>query len=107
MAQPKIYRSDLPPTPVIQESIFTYIMETTFHQYDPTEVAFVDAGSEGIKMSREKVKDLALKLGYGLRNHVFLPSSRGSVEVMTKLDRGDMVMFLSGNTMSWPALTYG
>lgn len=75
----------------------------------------------GVTMSRGKVKELALKLGYGLRNHVFLPLDSGnggggsggpgqpwsSPKSRQQLDRGDMVMFLSANTMSWPALVYG
>jgi hypothetical protein len=103
--EPKIYLSDLPLTPIVEESIFTYLMETTYHQYDPSGAAFVDADSS-IRITRVKLKQLALKLGYGLRNHVFLPSQvdPGS---LTKLARGDTVMVFSSNTMSWPATVFG
>lgn len=121
--QPKIYHSDLPPAPVVRESIFTYIMETNYHRYDTTELAFVDSAQDsGVTMSRAEVKELALRLGYGLKNHVFLPvdsdrssSGGGGSEgpgqpqptSRQQLSRGDTVMFLSANTMSWPTLVYG
>lgn len=103
--QPRIYQSNLPLTPVVRESIFTYLMETTYHKYDPSGPAFVDADSE-ITITRAKLKQLALKLGYGLRNHILLPSESGP-ESLTKLLRGDTVMVFSSNTMSWPATVFG
>lgn len=97
-------------------------METNYHRYDPTELAFVDSAQEsGVTMSRAEVKELALRLGYGLKNHVFLPvdsdrsggvggsEGHGQPQLTSRqqLSRGDTVMFLSANTMSWPTLVYG
>lgn len=103
-SQPRIYRSDLPLTPIVKESIFTHLMETTYHQYDPDGAAFIDTDT-GITISRKKLKKLALKLGYGLRNHVFLPSTTNP-RTSTLLERGDTAMFFSPNTMSWPATVF-
>lgn len=102
--QPRIYRSDLPLTPIVRQSIFTYLMETTYHQYDPSAPAFVDADT-GITLTRKKVKTLALKLGYGIRNHILLPSAVDP-RSLTRLARGDTVMIFSSNTMSWPATVF-
>ncbi|KXN81855.1 Putative acyl-coenzyme A synthetase [Leucoagaricus sp. SymC.cos] len=105
LTEPRIYRSSLPLTPVVEESIFTYLMETRYKRYDASGPAFVDADSE-ITITRAKLKRLALKLGYGLRNHVYLPSV-SNPHSLTKLARGDTVMILSSNTMSWPAAVFG
>lgn len=104
--QPRIYRSSLPTTAVVRESIFTYLMETRYHLYDPDDVAFVDADSE-ISISRRKLKTLALKLGYGLRNNLLLSPMNGSSKTSSPLARGDTVMIFSPNTMSWPTAVFG
>ncbi|EKM79749.1 hypothetical protein AGABI1DRAFT_119847 [Agaricus bisporus var. burnettii JB137-S8] len=104
--QPRIYRSSLPTTAVVRESIFTYLMETRYHLYDPDDVAFVDADSE-ISISRRKLKTLALKLGYGLRNNLLLSPMNGSSKTSSPLARGDTVMIFSPNTMSWPTVVFG
>ncbi|KAL9713251.1 hypothetical protein Ac2012v2_004491 [Leucoagaricus gongylophorus] len=103
--QPKIYRSSLPLTPLIQESIFTYLMESTYHKYDPLSPAFIDADSR-ISITRAKLKHLSLRLGFGLRNHILLPSIQDP-RSLTTLTRGDTVMVFGSNTMSWPATVFG
>ena len=103
--QPRIYQSNLPLTPIIQESIFTYLMKSTYHKYDPLRPAFIDADSK-ISITRAKLKNLSLRLGFGLRNHILLPSTLDP-QSFTKLTRGDTVMVFSSNTMSWPATVFG
>jgi acyl-CoA synthetase (AMP-forming)/AMP-acid ligase II len=81
-------------------------METRYYQYHPDAVAFMDADSE-IAISRRQLKKLALKLGYGLKNHLLLPPMNSSSKASSPLVRGDTVMIFSQNTMSWPTTVFG
>ncbi|KAF8998854.1 acyl-CoA synthetase [Cyathus striatus] len=101
---PKIYKSSVPPAPVVQESIYSYLFNTT-NVYPPTDPAFVDA-ADGTTITRGALKDLTLRLAYGLRQHVLLPCT-SNLPQLTNLARGDMIMIMSPNSMSWPIALFG
>ncbi|RXW23618.1 hypothetical protein EST38_g2224 [Candolleomyces aberdarensis] len=104
-SQPKIYKSLLPPVPVQRSSIFTFLFEQTYYEHAPTAPAFIDFKT-GQQITREAVKNLSLRLGWGLRNTIQLPgSSPGHPD--THLTRGDIVMFVSPNSLSWPLALFG
>ena len=101
MALPKVYTSSHPPIPVIRRSIFTYLFEDEWENEGgiPSGPAYIDAGTTQT-LSRHHVRDGALKLAWGLRNLVLLNSERG-------LRRGDTVMLMSPNSLSWPLALFG
>lgn len=59
--------------------------------------AFIDADT-GATLSRSTLKSLALSLGYGL--------TKSSV-LGTKLQKGDVVMIFSPNSIAWPVAIFG
>lgn len=124
--EPKIYKSLLPPVPVVRHSVFTFLFEqSTYYAHSPSAPAFIDYATGKI-LTRGDVKHLALKLAWGLRNTIQLhdihstssPSSSSPRPTTLSagtprqarhapLRRGDTVMFLSPNSLSWPIALFG
>jgi acyl-CoA synthetase (AMP-forming)/AMP-acid ligase II len=104
-SQPKIYKSLLPPVPVECSSIFTFLFEQTYYEHDPSAAAFIDFKT-GQQTTREEVKNLSLRLAWGLRNTIRLPNSSPGLPD-NHLDRGDVVMLVSPNSLSWPLALFG
>ncbi|RXW21478.1 hypothetical protein EST38_g4374 [Candolleomyces aberdarensis] len=109
---PRIYGSTIPPIPVNDGSVYTLLFQTnspekteSFYTYPTDRPAFIDAAT-GDSLSRGELKELTLKLGYGLRNHVVLPSLPGGTNHRV-LSRGDVVMIFSPNSLSWPVMLFG
>jgi len=97
---PKIYTSSYPAVPTYNRSIFTHLFAphkdpNNVGDYPGTLPAYVDAPT-GTVLTRAQLKSLALKLGYGLRNH---PSF--------KAKRGDTIMVYSQNSLTWPVVLFG
>jgi len=97
---PKIYTSSYPAVPTYNRSIFTHLFAphkdpNNVGDYPGTLAAYVDAPT-GTVLTRAQLKSLALKLGYGLRNH---PSF--------KAKRGDTIMVYSQNSLTWPVVLFG
>ncbi|CAL1711280.1 unnamed protein product [Somion occarium] len=95
----KVYPSPYPPVEVTQESIFTYLFQTTFDKYPADARAFVEA-STGQAISRGQLKQLSLSFAYGIRD--YFPKVGG-----ISLKRGDVVMLFSPNSLSWPIMMFG
>ena len=95
----KIYQSLYPPVPLRDESIFTYLFQTRFYEHPPSQAAYIDSAT-GKTVSRAELKDLALSVGWSLRNE--LPKLGG-----VSLVRGDVVMIFSRNSIAWPIMLYG
>lgn len=77
---PRIDRSTIPSIPVTDGSVYTLLFQPdspvktqNFYTYPTDRPAFIDAAT-GDSNSWGELKELTLKLGYGLRNHVILPS---------------------------------
>jgi len=97
---PKIYTSPFPATPLYNQSVFTYLFSSASQPnsiggYDALAPAFIDAPT-GTSISRAQLKQLALTMGYGLRNHPSLSAKRG-----------DTVLIYSQNSLSWPVVLFG
>lgn len=99
MTTMKIYKSPYPPLPLPDDSVFTYILRARFGEHSPNHPAFIDASS-GKVITRGELRDLALSMGWGLRNHF---ARAGGVS----LARGDVVMIFSPNSIAWPVMLYG
>lgn len=95
----KIYTSPYPNVPVPEESVFTYLYRTRYHQFPPTLAAFIDAVT-GKTITRGGLRDIALSMAWGLRNE--LPKLGG-----VQLQRGDVVMVFSPNTIASPVMLFG
>ncbi|KAH6908166.1 AMP binding protein [Coprinopsis sp. MPI-PUGE-AT-0042] len=65
----------------------------------PKDPAYIDAGTNQA-LSRQDVKTGALKLAWGLQNRVSLGSGG-------PLKRGDTIMLMSPNSLSWPLTLFG
>jgi acyl-CoA synthetase (AMP-forming)/AMP-acid ligase II len=109
---PRIYRSTIPSIPVNDGSVYTLLFQDVppvkaegFYAYPTDRAAFIDAAT-GDSVSRGELKELTLKLGYGLRNHAVLPSVSGGAN-RRALSRGDVVMIFSPNSLSWPVMLFG
>ncbi|KAG6841958.1 hypothetical protein C0991_004446 [Blastosporella zonata] len=98
---PIIYTSPLPPTRVHRASTFTHLFDI-----DPTRPeliggfpgdlkAFIDAET-GASITRRQTRDLALRVGWALRNKEDIRARRGQV-----------VMIFSPNSLSWPVALFG
>ncbi|RDB25422.1 4-coumarate--CoA ligase-like 7 [Hypsizygus marmoreus] len=98
---PRIYTSPVPSVPLVSTSVFTHLFASpsgdpnTIGGYPGSAKAFIDAET-GTTLTRAQTKNLALSLGYGLRNH---PN--------TGARRGDVVLVYSPNSLSWPILLFG
>ncbi|TFK33289.1 AMP binding protein [Crucibulum laeve] len=100
---PVVYKASIPDIPVIRHSIFTYLFNIIDHP--ASSPAFVDA-KDGQMITRGEVKDRALRLAWGLRQRVLLPGVTDP-KLSTNLERGDTLMILSPNTLSWPMTLFG
>lgn len=94
-----IYTSPYPPTPVRDESIYTYLAQTRFADYPADRPAYIDAAT-GKTISRGEWKELTLSLAWGLRHE--LPKLGG-----VPLQRGDVAMIFSPNSIAWPVTLFG
>ncbi|KAI0783026.1 AMP binding protein [Abortiporus biennis] len=94
-----IYTSHIPSVPLPQESVFTYFFSTIQSRYPESHPAYIDAET-GLTITRGQARDLALQLGYGIRE-VF-PKRGGE-----RLKRGDTVMIYSPNSITWPVILFG
>ena len=95
----KIYTSPYPTKPFPDESLFTFLFETNFTEHLPTVAALIDA-TTGQIVTREELKSASLALGHGLRAEY---AKMGGVP----LGRGDVVMILSPNTVTFPVAMMG
>lgn len=94
-----IYTSPYPPVAVPNESIFTNLARTRFADFPANSPAFIDAAT-GKTISRGEWRDLALSMAWGLR-HEF-PRIGG-----VSLQRGDVAMIFSPNSIAWPVMLFG
>ncbi|KAF8891748.1 AMP binding protein [Infundibulicybe gibba] len=97
---PRIYTSPIPPVPIINQSIFTYLFSSpdgpnNIGGVPGTTPAFVDAASS-TTLTRAQLKASALALAWGLRNH---PN--------TSVKRGDTLLIYSQNSLHWPVVLFG
>jgi len=92
-----IYTSPYDSVPTPDESIFTFLFETK-NNFPGDTPAFIDAPS-GKVITRAQLKELALSLGWGLRNHF---ANLGGVP----LNRGDTILIFSPNSISWPIILF-
>ncbi|EAU83706.1 hypothetical protein CC1G_05610 [Coprinopsis cinerea okayama7 len=99
--QPIIYRSTYPPKPTVNTSIFTHLFRDS-DVYPPARPAFIDAAT-GCSITRGDLKRNVLALSDGLRNQPIVPVEGGR----RPLRRGDVVMILSPNSLSWPVALFG
>ena len=95
----KIYTSPYPPTPIANESAYTFLASTHFADFPPEAPAFIDAAS-GKTISRGEWRELTLSLAWGLRHE--LHKLGGPV-----LQRGDVAMIFSPNSIAWPIMLFG
>jgi 4-coumarate--CoA ligase len=102
MSKAKVYTSAHPPIPVVRRSIFTYLFEDewTNEGGSPSSPAYIDAATNQT-LTRQDVKTGSLKLAWGLQNRVPLSDSGGP------LKRGDTIMIMSPNSLSWPLALFG
>ncbi|KAI0079315.1 AMP binding protein [Panus rudis PR-1116 ss-1] len=94
-----IYPSPHPKIEVAQESIWTFLFQTTFDRHPSSAAAFIEA-STGRSVSRGELKQLCLSFAHGIRD--YFPKVGG-----VPLKRGDTLMIFSPNSLSWPIMLYG
>jgi 4-coumarate--CoA ligase len=94
----KIYHSHYPSVTSPDESIFTFLFQSP-SPFPVNTPAFID-GASGRAITHPELKELALSLGWGLRNSF---ATLGGIP----LARGDTVMILSPNTLAWPIILFG
>ncbi|KAF9457491.1 AMP binding protein [Collybia nuda] len=96
---PRIYTSPIPDVPIVETSVFSHLFsspsEGIIGGYPSTARAFVDAAS-GTTITRGQLKQLALTMGFGLRDH---PG--------TAVKRGEVVLIYSQNSLNWPVALFG
>ncbi|GJE91445.1 acyl--CoA ligase [Phanerochaete sordida] len=95
----KIYTSPHAPVPVRNESIYTNLAVTRFDDFAPEQPAFIDAAS-GYTISRAQWRTLSLQFAWGVRHE--LPRLGGA-----RLERGDVAMVFSPNSIAWPVVLFG
>ncbi|KAF7795577.1 hypothetical protein EIP86_006739 [Pleurotus ostreatoroseus] len=95
----KIYASSFPPLSIPHESVVTYLTRTRFDEFPRHRPAFTDAET-GKTITRGEFRDMLLSMGWGLRHEL---AKRGGVQ----LQRGDVVMILSPNSLAWPVMLFG
>lgn len=94
-----IYTSPYPPVEVRNESIFTHQFRTRYNDFPSNKAAFIDAAT-GFTITRAELKDYGLSLAWGLRNEL---ANLGGIQ----LNRGDVAMIFSPNSIAWPVMFYG
>lgn len=97
---PKIYTSDFPLQPVRNESVFTWLCSTYFHNFPSSKPAFIDAAT-GFTVTRQQFKDYSLQLAHGLTRYA--PLNAG----LLPLKRGDAIMIFSSNSIAFPIIMFG
>lgn len=96
-----IYTSPFPSTPVHAASVFTHLWGVPpanphfVGEYPGQLTAYIDAET-GAALSRARVRDLALRVGWALASHPEI-----------KARRGDVVLIFSQNSLSWPVALFG
>lgn len=100
LATMKIYTSPHAPVPVRNESIYTNLAVTRFNDFPQELPAFID-GATGRVISRGDWLQLTHEMAWGLR-HEFL--RLGGVR---SLQRGDVAMIFSPNSIAWPVMLFG
>ena len=94
-----IYTSPYPSVEVRNESVFTHQFRTHFNDFPSDKAAFIDAAT-GFTITRGQLKDYGLSMAWGLRHE--LPRLGG-----VQLNRGDVIMIFSPNSLAWPVMFYG
>ncbi|KAJ4487169.1 AMP binding protein [Lentinula edodes] len=97
---PRIYDSSYPSVPLLTRSIFTHLLSVDPNTgkiggFPAQEKVFVDAVT-GISISRQDLRTLSLKFGYGLRH-----------DPRVKARRGDVVLVFSPNSLQYPVYILG
>ncbi|KAJ1303693.1 hypothetical protein OPQ81_008118 [Rhizoctonia solani] len=92
MATIRIYKSAYPDRVIPRESIFSNLFPKK-PEFAESLPAFIDAVN-GRTLSRGDVKDLSLRLAYGLQRTL-------------GINRGDTVMIFSPNSLIWPVVMLG
>ncbi|EUC55217.1 4-coumarate-CoA ligase [Rhizoctonia solani AG-3 Rhs1AP] len=89
---PRIYKSAYPDCIIPRESVFSKLFPKK-PEFDEALPAFIDAVN-GRTLSRGDVKDLSLRLAYGLQHTL-------------GIKRGETVMIFSPNSLVWPVAMLG
>ncbi|KAJ3857742.1 AMP binding protein [Lentinula lateritia] len=97
---PRIYYSSYPSVPLLNRSIFTHLLSVDPNTgkiggFPAQEKVFVDAAT-GISISRQDLRTLSLKFGYGLKHNP-----------RVKAQRGDVVLVFSPNSLQYPVYILG
>ncbi|KAJ3896403.1 AMP binding protein [Lentinula edodes] len=97
---PRIYYSSYPSVPLHTRSIFSHLLSVDPNNgkiggFPAQEKVFVDAAT-GISISRQDLRTLSLKFGYGLRH-----------DPRVKAQRGDVVLVFSPNSLQYPVYILG
>jgi 4-coumarate--CoA ligase len=95
----KIYTSPYAPVPVANESIYTHLAVTRFGEFPPEHPAYIDAVT-GKTITRGEWRELTLSMAWGLRHE--LHKLGGPM-----LQRGDVAMIFSPNSIAWPIMLFG
>lgn len=95
----KIYTSPFAPVAVRNESIYTNLAQTRFGDFPPDAPAYIDAAT-GKALTRGEWRELTLQMAWGLRHE--LPRLGG-----VSLERGDVAMIFSPNSIAWPVMLFG
>ncbi|EKM59122.1 uncharacterized protein PHACADRAFT_205298 [Phanerochaete carnosa HHB-10118-sp] len=96
----KIYTSPHAPVLVRNESIYTNLAVTRFDDFPREQPAFIDAAT-GKVISRGDWLQLTQELAWGFRHEFPRLGGVGS------LQRGDVVMIFSPNSLAWPVMLFG
>ncbi|KAJ7432182.1 AMP binding protein [Mycena galericulata] len=98
---PRVYTSPSPDVPIVNTSVFTKLFSSSASGdvggFPGSTRAIVD-GASGTTLTRAHLKELALSLAYGLRDH---PSTRQFAK------RGDTILIFSPNSLAWPVVVFG
>jgi len=92
-----IYTSHLPPVPVVEQSIFTFLFSSNdpalVGPFPASQPAFIDADT-GTTLTRGQLRNLALQFAFGVR---YILSAK----------RGDVILVYSQNSVAWPVVVLG
>ncbi|PPQ66308.1 hypothetical protein CVT24_007305 [Panaeolus cyanescens] len=98
---PKIYSSSIQSVPLYNRSVFTHLLSQTAQNqiagFPASAPAFIDAPS-GTTISRGQLRNLALSLGYGLKNYPVIAQHA---------KRGGTILVYSHNSLAWPVVLLG
>lgn len=97
---PRIYTSPYPSIPVVSHSIFNHVLSlnssnNTVGRFSAKADAFVDS-TTGTAITRQELRSLALKFGYGLTQ-----------DPRIKAKRGDTILVYSPNSLAYPVFLLG